>query len=180
MNVCVRAYVCDQLWLVVAHFNIIILHCRFRDRLSAFFFSLGRRVNPKLRLMELARGADLGVPQIFQSTSFVNVAKPQVDEIILAARDYMETKVQNIMEKEIVDLCKNGHEQCSIWAASGECEKNESCKYTELFFQRSEDWISPFSHIATRLRSSTPLYTHRSGLQSYNACFLFFFTRGRY
>jgi hypothetical protein len=115
--------------------------------------------------MDLAQGADLGVPQIFKSTSFVNVAKPQVDEIILAARDYMETKVHNIMEKEIVNLCKNGHAECSIWAASGECEKNEKCKCTIFFLERSDEWISAFSHIATQLRSSIPLNIHRSGLQ---------------
>lgn len=51
-----------------------------------------------------------------------------MDEILLAARDYMETKVRNVMEKEIVDLCKNEHEECTIWAVAGECEKNEKCK----------------------------------------------------
>jgi hypothetical protein len=167
-DLCVRVCTCDLLWLIVAHWKHNYFAFSFLESFVGIpFLSLDRRVNPKLRLMDLAQGADLGVPQIFKSTSFVNVAKPQVDEIILAARDYMETKVHNIMEKEIVDLCKNGHEECSIWAASGECEKNDKCKYTEFFLERSDEWVSAFSRIATQLRSSIPLYTHRSGLQSY-------------
>ncbi|CAB9515288.1 Prolyl 4-hydroxylase subunit alpha-1 [Seminavis robusta] len=72
-----------------------------------------------ITIMNVA-GADLGVPQT------VDVRYPQeILAVIHEGRNYFEDWVKrDPFYAPVVELCKNQHENCALWAALGECEKN--------------------------------------------------------
>ena len=81
------------------------------------------RVNPKLRLMELSQGSDMGAEQDFVDKDWPKVSAEQTSEAIKKAREYLANDTKNI-DSEIMKLCRNQHSQCTIWALYGECDKN--------------------------------------------------------
>lgn len=59
-------------------------------------------------------------------TGRFDVPVQDVENTIQEAIEYMETVT---LKKDLMELCKNEHEMCSIWAVAGECEANPGCEY---------------------------------------------------
>ena len=59
-------------------------------------------------------------------TGRFDVPVQDIENNIKEAVEYMETVT---LKKDLMDLCKNEHEMCSIWAVAGECDVNPGCKY---------------------------------------------------
>lgn len=70
----------------------------------------------------------MGAVQVASAVGLEHVTQAQFDTIMTATEIYMKEKVIGVMHKGLVAMCKNEHEQCAIWAATGECDKNVACK----------------------------------------------------
>jgi hypothetical protein len=69
----------------------------------------------------LMYGIDLGERQLLTSSVFTDVTQQDSTDRIVAARDY----VTNLkLHQDIMELCVNKDESCTIWAMAGECDKN--------------------------------------------------------
>lgn len=80
--------------------------CKVCDKYSA-----------KLDASQMDVGLDLGVAQ--STTLYSDV--PSFSARILESRSYIEG-VQ--LKPELLELCRNQHEHCTIWALAGECDAN--------------------------------------------------------
>ena len=69
---------------------------------------------------DLERGVDMGVPQKLWSNKF-DVDEDQTEEIILAAREYLENLD---LHHDIKMKCRNYEKLCAVWAVAGECDAN--------------------------------------------------------
>ena len=78
---------------------------------------------------EVQVGADLGVPQVLERGDYPDVIMAEVDQMLQQARTYLDRKVRNVMDFAVLQICKNHHELCAIWALEGECQRNSNCKF---------------------------------------------------
>ena len=70
---------------------------------------------------ELEVAADMGVKQNLVNDNF-KITEEQSSARIIAARQ----NIQNGgFDNELLEICKNEHEDCTTWAVAGECEKNK-------------------------------------------------------
>jgi len=67
---------------------------------------------------ELEVAADMGKKQVLENKGFGAPAE-EVSARIISAREH----INNLSEK-LIEICKNEHEECTVWAVGGECEKN--------------------------------------------------------
>ena len=72
----------------------------------------------------------------------------EVSERIVVTRAYLNSKP---VKKEILDLCKNENELCTLWVLIGECEKNPACKSSLDFSLAFQVLGALFSHLMTSL-----------------------------
>ena len=68
----------------------------------------------------MSLGADFGEPQILENVGLYVVKEAGVQKIV-ESREYIKSLN---MDKALLELCKNKHESCSVWALAGECTKN--------------------------------------------------------
>ena len=104
--------------------------------------------DPIQRFQQLLQGGDMGIIQQYTHDQWTHnhtdndnnsdndqkkknnnilSTKEQVQERILEARTYLETKVYGMMDDRTIELCKNKSELCAIWAILGHCETNAKC-----------------------------------------------------
>jgi hypothetical protein len=75
----------------------------------------------------LEAGTDFGVAQRISPSG--TVTGKQLQRRVQESRDYLKEASKTI-NKDIMELCRNGDVQCTLWALSGECEANPHCKYS--------------------------------------------------
>jgi hypothetical protein len=69
----------------------------------------------------LTYGSDLGERQLLTSSIFQTVTQQESVDLIVTVREY----IKNLkLHKDIMDMCVNKDESCTIWAIAGECDKN--------------------------------------------------------
>jgi hypothetical protein len=74
-------------------------------------------------------GTDMGVAQTLVHAEY-GVSREEGIRRIESSRDYMKSKP---VSKELLELCRNGNELCTVWALTGECGNNAACKSTFLW-----------------------------------------------
>jgi len=91
---------------------------------ARFLSSPGSIEKRQLTERDVTLGVDLGVAQSLFSDSFgFLVEESQTMERIQQSRHYMKTQTGHL-KPEIVELCRNEHDKCTLWAVAGECETN--------------------------------------------------------
>lgn len=70
---------------------------------------------------ELYFGVDMGVKQNLENAHF-RVSREEGMARIVASRTHLHSEA---IDDDIIDICKNDHEDCTTWAIAGECEKNK-------------------------------------------------------
>ena len=76
---------------------------------------------------EYPTGTDLGVAQTLVHPDF-SFTQQQSALRIEESRQYLRTLS---FDEDILKLCKNKHEHCTLWAAAQECDKNEKCEFIQ-------------------------------------------------
>jgi hypothetical protein len=71
-------------------------------------------------------GTDMGVAQTLWDASY-GVSREEAILRIESTREYMKSAP---VSKELLELCRNAKELCTVWALAGECENNPACKST--------------------------------------------------
>jgi hypothetical protein len=65
-------------------------------------------------------GTDFGEPQTLEHLAVQVLEKDSIKRI----RESREYRKGLDRDKGLMDLCKNKHESCTVWAIAGECTKN--------------------------------------------------------
>jgi len=70
---------------------------------------------------ELEFGEDIGVKQNLENVDF-SVSREEGTARINASREHIRN---GNIGQDVIEICKNQHEDCTTWAVAGECEKNK-------------------------------------------------------
>jgi len=75
---------------------------------------------------ELDVGADMGKKQNLVNKHF-RVSSEQASARILESREHIQN---GGFDDDLLEICKNDHEDCTTWAVAGECERNKKYMIT--------------------------------------------------
>lgn len=69
-------------------------------------------------------GSDFGVKQSTSSRQY-GIESGEIFSRIEDSRNYLKS---SRLDRDLLELCRNEHKDCTIWAMVGECDKNEKCE----------------------------------------------------